>query len=71
MKLESFSIKPLNRVDDYYGFELDGERLYRDCYGRIFHNSGKSVAEQGIVGHVSRFPDNFMLVGVKQSAHFY
>ena len=38
--------------------------------------SGKSVMEQAIVGHVSRYPDNFQLVGVdckrvNNFAHFY
>ena len=59
-----FSIKPLHTKAQYYGFSLDKSPLYTMPDGTIFHNSGKSVLEQSIVGHVSRYSDDFQLVGV-------
>ena len=59
-----FSVTPLNRKDNYYGFTLQDSPLHQMPDGTIFHNSGKSVLEQSIVGHVSRNPDRFQLVGV-------
>ena len=61
---KSFSVKPLNRRASYYGFTLRDGPLHQMVDGTIFHNSGKSVMEQAIVGHVSRYADHFMLVGV-------
>lgn len=71
-----FSVRPLNRSGPYYGFELAEDPLHLMPDGTVFHNSGKSVCEQSIVGHVSRFADRFQLVGVdvkriKFNAHFY
>lgn len=59
-----FSVTPLNRKDNYYGFTLQDSPLHQMPDGTIFHNSGKSVLEQSIVGHVSRYSDKFQLVGV-------
>ena len=63
-QLVDFQIKPLNTVDNYYGFTLGSSPLHKMPNGVIFHNSGKSVMEQAIVGHVSRYSDRFQLVGV-------
>lgn len=65
LKSVDFSIKPLGKVDRYYGFSLEDDPRHVMPDGTIFHNSGKSVAEQGIVGHASRYPDRFQLVGVE------
>ena len=43
-----FSIKPLNKKDQYYGFSLEDDLLHLMPDGTIFHNSGKSVAEQSM-----------------------
>lgn len=59
-----FSIKPCNKKGSYYGFSLEDDPLHLMPNGVIFHNSGKSVLEQSIVGHVSRYSDRFQLVGV-------
>jgi hypothetical protein len=59
-----FTIKPLNKKDQFYGFTLDKDPMHVMPNGVIFHNSGKSVMEQAIVGHVSRYADRFQLVGV-------
>ena len=59
-----FSVKPLNKTDDYYGFTVDKDNLYLTSDKLIHHNSGKSVCEQNIVNHVSHFSDDFQLVGV-------
>ena len=64
MKQSEFSITPLNKQDQYYGFTLADNPLHIMPDGTVFHNSGKSVLEQSIVGHVSRNPDRFQLVGV-------
>ena len=64
-EMVNFSVKPLNRSDDYFGFTLRGDPYHVMPDGVIMHNSGKSVAEQSIVGHVSRYSDRFQLVGVK------
>ena len=60
----NFSVRPLNRSGPYYGFTLKEDPLHLMPDGTIFHNSGKSVLEQSIVGHVSRFSDRYQLVGV-------
>lgn len=62
--LVDFSIKPLNKIDTYFGFSLENDPMHLMPDGTIFHNSGKSVMEQSIVGHVSRYADRFQLVGV-------
>ena len=59
-----FTVKPLNKKDNYYGFSLEDNPNHIMPNGVIFHNSGKSVMEQAIVGHVSRYEDRFQLVGV-------
>lgn len=59
----NFEITPAE-VGNYYGFTLDRDMRYLTPQKILFHNSGKSVLEQNIIGHVSRFPDNFQLVGV-------
>ena len=59
-----FSIRPLNTAGRYYGFSLEDDPLHLLPNGLIAHNSGKSVLEQSIVGHVSRYSDRFQLVGV-------
>lgn len=65
MSNTEFSIKPLNQTNHYFGFSLEGnDPFYQMPNGVIFHNSGKSVLEQSIVGHVSRYSDRFQLVGV-------
>jgi hypothetical protein len=58
-----FKVTPLNKKDKFYGFTLDQDPLHVMPNGVIFHNSGKSVLEQSIVGHVSRYPDRYQLVG--------
>lgn len=63
-KKVQFTVKPLNKKDTYYGFSLDKDPMHVMPNGVIFHNSGKSVMEQSIVGHVSRYEDHFQLVGV-------
>ena len=63
-ELVEFSIKPLNKQDNYYGFTLENDPRHIMPDGTIFHNSGKSVLEQSIVGHVSRNAHKFQLVGV-------
>lgn len=47
-KQVEFSIKPLQRRDQYYGFTLENNPLHVMPDGTIFHNSGKSVAEQAM-----------------------
>ena len=59
-----FTVKPLNKVDNYYGFTVDNDNLYLSSDGPVHHNSGKSVLEQNIINHVSHFSDEFQLVGV-------
>ena len=59
-----FTVKPLNKVDNYYGFTVDKDNLYLSSDGLVHHNSGKSVLEQNIVAHISRFSDDFQCVGV-------
>lgn len=63
VKKLDFKIKPVG-VGKFYGFELDGDHQHLTSDGIVHHNSGKSVAEQAIVGHVSRYADNYQLVGV-------
>ena len=63
-KQVDFTITPLNKKDQFYGFSLENDPLHIMPDGTIFHNSGKSVAEQSIVGHVSRYENRFQLVGV-------
>jgi hypothetical protein len=63
-ELVDFSVKPLNKIEPYYGFELLEDPLHLMPDGTVFHNSGKSVLEQSIVGHVSRYSDRYQLVGV-------
>lgn len=64
VKQVGFSVTPLNKTDQYYGFSLEEDPMHIMPDGVIFHNSGKSVLEQSIVGHVSRYADRFQLVGV-------
>ena len=64
MKQVNFEIKAKNIRDNYYGFTLQNNPYHQSPNGVILHNSGKSVLEQSIVGHVSRYPDRFQLVGV-------
>ena len=64
VKQVDFTIQPLNKKDQFYGFKLENDPLHVMTNGTIFHNSGKSVLEQSIVGHVSRYSDRFQLVGV-------
>jgi len=43
-KLYKISVTPTNKVDNYYGFELSGNSLYRMANGIVTHNSnGKSI----------------------------
>ena len=63
-ELVDFQIVPLNKFEPYYGFELYEDPLHLMPDGTVFHNSGKSVLEQSIVGHVSRYADRYQLVGV-------
>jgi DNA segregation ATPase FtsK/SpoIIIE-like protein len=60
-KTTSFKIKPIGK-GEYKGFILDKDSLYRSKSGAIFHNSGKSVVENGIIGHCSKFPDKYELI---------
>lgn len=71
LKQVNFAVKPLNQIGQYYGFTLDTSPKFQSPFGAILHNSGKSVLEQSIVGHVSRFPDHFQLAGVNQFAHSF
>ena len=64
VKQVDFTIKPLNKTDQYFGFSLEDNPMHLMPDGTIFHNSGKSVCEQSIVGHVSRYSDRFQLVGI-------
>lgn len=43
-----FTIKPLNKKDQFYGFTLDKDPMHVMPNGVIFHNSGKSVMEQAM-----------------------
>lgn len=36
-----FSIKPVNKVDNFYGFSLEDDPMHLMPNGVIFHNSGK------------------------------
>lgn len=56
-----FKIKPAGK-GKYKGFILDKDSLYRSKSGAVFHNSGKSVVENGIIGHCSQFPDKYELI---------
>lgn len=60
-----FKVEKISDMKDYYGFEVDKDHLFLTGNGIVMANSGKSVAEQSIVGHVSRYSDNYQLVGVK------
>lgn len=64
LKAVDFTVEKISDNEEYYGFEVDGDHLYLLDNGLIMSNSGKSVAEQSIVGHVSRYSDNYQLVGV-------
>jgi hypothetical protein len=64
VKQVDFTVKPLKKTDQYFGFSLEDDPMHIMPDGTIFHNSGKSVCEQSIVGHVSRYSDRFQLVGV-------
>ena len=64
VKQVDFTVKSLKKTDQYFGFSLEDDPLHLMPDGTIFHNSGKSVTEQSIVGHVSRYADRFQLVGV-------
>lgn len=48
VKQVDFSIKPLNKSDNYFGFSLENDPLHIMPDGTIFHNSGKSVTEQSM-----------------------
>lgn len=44
MKTYKIEIKDTNNIDNYYGFELDGNNLYKLSNGIVTHNSnGKSI----------------------------
>lgn len=43
VKQVEFSIKPLNKTDQYFGFSLEADPMYVMPDGTVFHNSGKSV----------------------------
>lgn len=44
-----FDVKPLQKIDTYYGFSLlENDKLYKTHDDIIHHNSGKSVLEQGM-----------------------
>lgn len=64
MELLDFNVKKISDNDNYYGFSLDGDNLYLTHDKLVHHNSGKSVLEQAIVGHVSRWSNKFQLVGM-------
>lgn len=59
-----FEVKPLHKKSKYYGFTLRDSPYFLMPDNTIHHNSGKSVLEQSIVGHASRYEDRFQLVGV-------
>ena len=40
-KMKQFSVRPLNKQDNYYGFSLRDGPLHLMSDGTIFHNSGK------------------------------
>lgn len=43
--------------DDYYGFTLDGDKLYIDEYFNVHHNTGKSVVIAGFIKEaIERYP---------------
>lgn len=63
-KTVPFTIVARDNPDNYYGFTLENNPLHIMPNGVVFHNSGKSVLEQSIVGHVSRYSDRYQLVGV-------
>lgn len=48
LKQVEFTVKPLKKTDQYYGFSLENDPLHIMPDGTIFHNSGKSVAEQSM-----------------------
>ena len=43
VKQVEFSVKPLNKTDQYFGFSLEDDPMYLMPDGSVFHNSGKSV----------------------------
>lgn len=43
VKPVEFSVKPLNKTDQYFGFSLEDDPMYLMPDGTVFHNSGKSV----------------------------
>ena len=51
------------KEDNYYGFLLE-EPLYQTGTDILFHNSGKSVLQAGIVAHVNKFYNDFQMVAV-------
>lgn len=51
------------KEDNYYGFLLE-EPLYQTGTNVLFHNSGKSVLQAGIVAHVNKFYNDFQMVAV-------
>lgn len=69
--LMNFSVKKVSDNANYYGFELNNDSLYVTSDWIVHHNSGKSVLEQAIVGHVSRYPDKFQLVGIDCKRRLY
>ena len=48
VKQVGFSVTPLNKTDQYYGFSLEEDPMHLMPDGVIFHNSGKSVLEQSV-----------------------
>lgn len=46
-----FTVEKMPR-GEYFGFELDGDRLYQDGFGYIHHNSGKSIIVAKIADYV-------------------
>lgn len=57
-----FSIEK-QEESEYYGFLLETP-LYQMGNDILFHNSGKSVLQAGIVAHVNKFYNDFQMVAV-------
>lgn len=57
-----FSIEK-QEESEYYGFLLETP-LYQMGNDILFHNSGKSVLQAGIVAHVNKFCNDFQMVAV-------
>lgn len=48
VKQVDFTITPLHKKDNFYGFSLENNPMHLMPNGVIFHNSGKSVLEQSM-----------------------